>query len=136
MVGPKIELRQTLAPNLPRVQAAPVEVQQVLVNLLLNGAHAMKATPSEARNIEIKTHSDDGTVTVSIRDHGWGIPEEHRAKIFNPFYTTKSSELGMGLAIFRRPIEAHGGRIEARNHESGGAASSFSLPALVEQRVT
>ena len=133
MVGQKIELRQALAPSLPRVQAAPVEVQQVLVNLLLNAAHAMKATPNELRHIEIKTHNEDGTATVSIRDHGCGIPEEHRAKIFNPFYTTKSSGLGIGLAICRRLVEAHRGRIEARNHESGGATFSFSLPALVER---
>ena len=70
---------------------------------------------------------------MSIRDHGSGIPEEHLDKIFNPFYTTKSSGLGMGLAICRRLIETHGGCIEARNHESGGATFSFSLPALVER---
>jgi C4-dicarboxylate-specific signal transduction histidine kinase len=135
MLGQKIELRQALEPGLPRVQTAPVEVQQVLVNLLLNAAQAMKNTPSELRHIEIETRSEDGTAKVSIRDHGCGIPEEHVDKIFNPFYTTKSSGLGMGLAICRRLIEAHGGCIEARNHESGGATLSFSLPALVERGV-
>ena len=84
-----------------RVQTAPVEVQQVLVNLLLNAARAMKNTPSESRHIEIETRSVDRTSKVSIRDHGWRIPEEHLDKIFDPFYTTKSSGLGMGLAICR-----------------------------------
>jgi PAS domain S-box-containing protein len=132
MVNQKIELQQALAPALPRVQAAPVEVQQVLVNLLLNAAQAMKDTPRELRHVDIETQCEGGAVTVSVRDHGCGIPAEQLGKVFNPFYTTKSSGLGMGLAICRRFIEAHGGRIEARNHEAGGATFSFSLPAIIE----
>ena len=132
MLSQKIELRQALAPALPRVQMAPVELQQVLVNLLLNAAQAMKDTPRERRQIDIETRGGDGAVTVSIRDHGCGIPVEQMSKIFEPFHTTKSSGLGMGLALCRRLIEAHGGRIEAGNHEAGGATFSFSLPALVE----
>ena len=132
MLSQKIELRQALAPALPRVQMAPVELQQVLVNLLLNAAQAMKDTPRERRQIDIETRGGDGAVTVSIRDHGCGIPVEQMSKIFEPFHTTKSAGLGMGLAICRRLIEAHGGRIEAGNHEAGGATFWFSLPALVE----
>ena len=133
MIEQKIELRLALAPALPLVQTAPVEVQQVLVNLLLNAAQAMKDTPSELRHIEIETRYEEGAVTVSVRDHGCGIPVEQLGKIFTAFHTTKSSGLGMGLAICRRLIEAHGGRIEAGNHEAGGARFSFSLPALVKQ---
>jgi PAS domain S-box-containing protein len=132
MLSQKIELRQALAPALPRVQMAPVELQQVLVNLLLNAAQAMKDTPRERRQIDIETRGGDGAVTVSIRDHGCGIPVEQMSKIFEPFHTTKSAGLGMGLAICRRLIEAHGGRIEVGNHEAGGATFWFSLPALVE----
>ena len=132
MLSQKIELRRALAPALPRVQMAPVELQQVLVNLLLNAAQAMKDTPRERRQIDIETRGGDGAVTVSIRDHGCGIPVEQMSKIFEPFHTTKSAGLGMGLAICRRLIEAHGGRIEAGNHEAGGATFWFSLPALVE----
>ena len=132
MLSQKIELRQTLAPALPRVQMAPVELQQVLVNLLLNAAQAMKDTPRDRRQIDIETRGGEGAVTVSIRDHGCGISLEQMSKVFEPFHTTKSAGLGMGLAICRRLIEAHGGRIEAGNHEAGGATFWFSLPALVE----
>jgi PAS domain S-box-containing protein len=135
MLSQKIELRQTLAPALPRVQMAPVELQQVLVNLLLNAAQAMKHTPGDRRQIDIETRGGEGAVTVSIRDHGCGIPLEQMSKVFKPFHTTKSAGLGMGLAICRRLIEAHGGRIEAGNHEAGGATFWFSLPALVEPRL-
>jgi signal transduction histidine kinase len=130
MTAEKIELGPALAPALPRVEAARVELQQVLVNLLLNAAQAMKDTPHQRRRIEIETHGENGTVTVSVRDHGCGIPPERLDTIFNPFYTTKPSGLGMGLAICRRLIETHGGRIGARNHEAGGAIFSFSLPAI------
>jgi signal transduction histidine kinase len=133
MRGQGIELRQRLEPGLPRVLAAPVEIQQVLVNLLLNAAHAMKDTPREARYIEIETCSESCAAKLSIRDRGCGIPEENLGKIFNRFYSTRPSGLGMGLAICRRLIESHGGRINARNHESGGAIFSFSLPAFVGQ---
>jgi PAS domain S-box-containing protein len=135
MLSQKIEIRQTLAPALSRVQMAPVELQQVLVNLFLNAAQAMKHTPRDLRQIEIETRGGDGVVTVSIRDHGCGIPLEQIGKVFEPFHTTKSAGLGMGLAICRRLIEAHGGHIEGANHEAGGARFWFSLPALLEPPV-
>lgn len=129
MMGERIEVRPVLAPALPRVEGARVELQQVLVNLLLNAAQAMKDTPGELRHIEIETLAGDGAVTVSVRDHGCGIPLERLRTVFNPFYTTKAAGLGMGLAICRRVIETHAGRIEAHNHEDGGATFSFTLPA-------
>lgn len=134
MVEQRIKVRQAPAPYLPRVQAARVEMQQVLLNLLLNAAQAMKETPRELRQIEIVTRCEEDLVTVCVRDRGCGIPPDRLGSVFNPFYTTKSSGLGMGLAICRRIIEAHGGQIEARNHESGGAVVFFSLPALDESR--
>jgi len=128
--GDIFELGLALAPALPSVQAASVEVQQVLVNLLINAAQAMKNTSRELRQIRIETHHGEGRATVRIRDHGCGISPERLNSIFNPFYTTKQSGLGMGLAICRRIIEAHGGHIKAENHPDGGAFFSFSLPAL------
>ncbi|HUB68237.1 MAG TPA: ATP-binding protein [Candidatus Methylacidiphilales bacterium] len=130
LIGREVELRFALASALPPVLAARVELQQVLVNLLLNAAQAMKETPPKLRHIGIETSSDDTMVTVRIQDHGCGILPERLGSIFNPFYTTKSSGLGMGLAICRRLIEGQGGRIEARNDPGGGAIFSFSLPAL------
>lgn len=130
LVGNEIELRQSLAPALPLVQAARVEVQQVLVNLVLNATQAMKDMPPGLRQIEVRTHSDNGTVTVTVCDRGHGIPPDRLGTIFAPFYTTKSSGLGMGLAICRRLVESHHGSIEARNHEHGGAEFSFSLPVV------
>ena len=130
MIGREVELRLALAPALPPVQAASVEIQQVLVNLLLNAAQAMKDTSGELRQIRIETHFVKGMATVRVRDHGCGIPPERLGSIFNPFYTTKQSGLGMGLAICRRIVEAHGGHIEAESHPDGGAIFSFSLPAF------
>jgi PAS domain S-box-containing protein len=125
-----VELHLALGPALPAVRAASVEVQQVLVNLLLNAAQAVKDRSRDLREIRIETHCGEGIVIVRVRDHGCGIPPERLNSIFNPFYTTKQSGLGMGLAICRRIIEAHGGCITAENHSEGGAVFSFSLPAL------
>ncbi len=134
LVEQNIELRPVLKPVLPKVEAARVEVQQVIVNLVLNAVQAMKDTPRKRRVIHIETCAEDGLVTASVRDGGRGIPVDRLATIFNPFYTTKSTGLGMGLAICRRIIEAHGGRIDARNQEEGGAVFSFSLPVADTSR--
>jgi C4-dicarboxylate-specific signal transduction histidine kinase len=132
ITGREIELCLALAPELAPVQAASVELQQVLVNLLINAAQAMKDTSGELRQIRIESHYGKGMTTVRVRDHGCGISPEQLNSIFNSFYTTKQSGLGMGLSICRRIIEAHGGRIMAENHPDGGAVFSFSLPALSE----
>jgi signal transduction histidine kinase len=94
----------------------------------------MQETPGKWRQITIHTRCQNGAVRVSVRDHGCGIPPERLSGIFNPFYTTKSTGLGMGLAICRRLIETHGGHIEARNHDEGGATFCFSLPAIESDR--
>jgi PAS domain S-box-containing protein len=124
----RIELRPAFAPALPQVQAARVELQQVLVNLLINALHAMKEAPLESRFIEIETRAEPGAVVVSIRDRGHGIPPERLAHVFDPFFSTKSDGMGMGLSICRRIIENHAGRIAAQNHDDGGASFSFALP--------
>jgi C4-dicarboxylate-specific signal transduction histidine kinase len=131
MIGEKIEMRALLAPALPQVQAARVELQQILVNLLINAIQAMKDTTAASRFIEIETHAVDRMVLVCIRDRGHGIPPGRLQSIFDPFYSTKSEGLGMGLSICRRIIESHGGYIEAGNLPDGGAKFSFSLPIAV-----
>jgi len=128
MVESQVEVRSALAAGLPPVQAARVELQQVLVNLLVNAVQAMEATPRELRIIEVETRAEAEVVIVTVRDRGHGVAPERLPAIFDSFFSTKASGLGMGLSICRRIIESHAGRIEARNHVEGGATFSFALP--------
>ncbi len=128
LLGRNVALRMDLAPQLPAVQAGRVEVQQVLVNLLLNALDALKDVPPDRHEIRIRTGQNENAVVVAIRDRGCGIPSPEINRIFEPFFTTKSIGLGMGLAICRRIIQAHGGRIWAANNDDAGATVSFSLP--------
>jgi PAS domain S-box-containing protein len=134
MLEARVELRLTLARGMPPVQVARVELQQVLVNFLVNALHAMKDAPPEARFIDVESRTKMGKVMVIVRDRGHGIPAERLPTVFAPFFSTKASGLGMGLSICRRIVEGHGGRIEARNNEEGGAAFSFILPAEPTKR--
>ena len=131
MKNAAIEVRLALTPNLPRVLVASVELEQVLVNLLMNAVQAMKATPAELRWIDVATRSEAEGVVVTVRDRGHGIASERLPAVFDPCVSTKESGLGMGLSICRRIIESFAGRIEACNHEDGGAVFSFTLPIPV-----
>ena len=123
------EIETSLAKRLPEIEGDPVQIQQVLINLVSNAFDAMAGTPAKQRKVEITTERNgDGTVCVSVRDHGAGIREETRERIFEQFFTTKEDGLGMGLAIVRSIIESHGGRITAENIDGGGASFHFSLP--------
>ena len=122
--------RTILEAGLPSVNLGRVEMQQVLINLLMNALQAMADQPPPQRIVEIQTRCRDGSIAVTVRDRGPGIPEERLQTIFDPFFTTKASGLGMGLAICRRLVEAHGGWMHARNHPDGGAEFSFTLPVL------
>lgn len=117
------------AQGLPKVRVARVEFQQLLINLLENAAHAMSGTAPAKRRVELTVEHANGCVRIRIRDHGCGIPPEHLDRIFEPFHTTRSKGLGMGLAICRRIVESHQGHISAENHEDGGAILQISLPA-------
>jgi C4-dicarboxylate-specific signal transduction histidine kinase len=128
LLSAQISLRLALAPALPRVHAARVELQQILVNLLVNAVQAMKGTPFQHRMIDLSTSSEDGRVTLKLRDRGHGILNEKPACVFEAFYSTKSAGLGMGLSICRRIIESYGGQITAQNEPDRGATFAFSLP--------
>ena len=117
-----------LAPDLPSVRGDRVQIQQVLLNLLLNGMEAV-GSHGEGRRVVIRTLQADGAVCVSVRDQGPGIPGDMLSRIFETFYTTKPDGMGMGLAISRSIVEAHGGRIWAENNPDRGATFSFALPA-------
>jgi signal transduction histidine kinase len=117
-----------------RIKLARGEIQQLLANLILNASHAMSETPLERRRILIQTRCGEGMIHLLVRDHGHGIPPEHLGRIFEPFHTTRSDGLGMGLALCRRIAEAHGGTLKAANHEAGGALFTFSLPFAAGDR--
>jgi PAS domain S-box-containing protein len=121
-----IELQ--LAPDLPPVMGDRVQLQQVLLNLVLNGMDAMAAQPPEARRLTIQTAPEAATVRVGVHDHGPGIPADRLEQIFATFFTTKPHGMGMGLAISRSIVEVHGGKIWAENHLDGGATFWFTLP--------
>ena len=121
----------SLAPELPAIEGDPTQIQQVLINLVRNAFDAMHDTPPGRRIVEIATnYNGDGTICVAVRDYGSGISETTRERLFEQFFTTKDEGLGMGLAIVRSIIEAHGGTITAENAEGGGARFHFRLPIM------
>ena len=123
----KVEM--SLARNLPAIEGDPSQIQQVLINLVRNAFDAMRDTPPSGRKVEIATTYDgDGTICVAVRDYGSGIPEPTLERLFEQFFTTKEEGLGMGLAIVRSIVEAHGGSIAAENADGGGARFHFRLP--------
>ncbi len=120
-------------PELPLVEANQVQLQQVLLNLVVNAFEAMRETPAEERRVIIRSECEfDGRVRVSVRDYGTGLPEEEPELIFQQFFSTKREGMGMGLAIARSIITAHGGELAAANAQGGGACVHFSLPAITE----
>jgi len=133
LVGRNISMKLELAAGLPPISGDRIQLQQVVLNLLLNGSEAMSGVDRNSRQMVIRTSQEDpGTVTVAVRDSGTGIEEEMTDLIFDAFYTTRESGLGMGLSISRSILESHGGRLWAeRNHDSG-ATFLFTLPAAVE----
>jgi two-component system, LuxR family, sensor kinase FixL len=128
-----VELKTSLDKKLPAVKGDPVQMQQVLVNLIVNAFDAMRDAPVSRRKVEISTKQNgDGTVRTSVRDFGVGISRETSERMFEQFFTTKTEGLGMGLAIVRSIAELHGGKIEAENVEGDGARFSFTLPTSRE----
>jgi two-component system sensor kinase FixL len=123
------QLKTSLAKDLPTIEVDPVQIEQVLINLVGNAFDAMRDTPVSSRTVEVATERNgDGMIRVSVRDSGAGIPDEVRERLFEQFFSTKKDGLGMGLAIVRSIIEAHGGTIAAENVEGGGAQFCFTLP--------
>jgi signal transduction histidine kinase len=124
-----VSVRLELAPRLPPTQGDRVQLQQVILNLVLNGLDAMPEQVTGARTLALHTAKDSATtIRVEVQDRGRGIDGADLDNIFQAFYTTKATGLGMGLAIARSIVEAHGGQLEARNNPEGGATFSFTLP--------
>jgi signal transduction histidine kinase len=124
-----ILLRTELAPDLPPVVGDRVQVQQVLLNLMMNGIEAMKEVTARPRELWIRSYLDEsGAAGVAVQDTGVGLEPNNVDRLFEAFYTTKPEGMGMGLAICRSIIEAHGGRLAALPSEPCGAVFEFSLP--------
>ena len=124
----QVTLAAELPANLPAVRGDRVHLQQVLLNLVMNGLDAMEHRPVRPQRLKVQIRqTDEQTVEVAVTDQGPGIPDDKLANIFEPFFTTKPKGLGMGLAISKTIIESHGGRIWAENNAGGGATFRFTL---------
>ena len=124
-----VSMSLELAPDLPRVRGDRVQLQQVVLNLVLNGLEAMREPHAGARTLVIRTARDGAAaLRVTVQDSGPGIAEKDLGHIFEPLYTTKTEGLGMGLAIVRTIVRAHGGTVGAENNPQGGASLHVTLP--------
>jgi signal transduction histidine kinase len=123
-------LRTNLADDIPPVIGDRVQLQQVILNLLLNASDAMIDIDCRPRQLLVTTGRDgDDWVRLSVRDLGVGINPEEANKLFDAFYTTKSTGMGIGLSVSRSIIESHRGHLWAASNDGPGATFSFSLPA-------
>jgi signal transduction histidine kinase len=125
-----IPMRTELAEDLPKVMADRVQLQQVFMNLMLNGIEAMKGTTG-GRELTIKSEAGDAQLLISVSDTGVGLPPVQADQIFSAFFTTKDNGTGMGLPISRSIIESHGGRLWAVDNSGPGTTFQFTLPTTV-----
>jgi len=128
-----VEMKMECAPSLPMVAGNRVQLQQVLVNLIMNAAEAMKGTSPEGRLVRVATSHDKDEIRVWVEDSGQGIDDDKVDSIFEPLATWKPGGTGMGLAISSSIIEAHGGRMWAENRSGGGARVGFTLLSVKEK---
>jgi PAS domain S-box-containing protein len=124
-----VTVHTQLAPCLPRIHADRVQLQQVMLNLIVNGIQAINDVADGERDLLITTEGTEDGVLVGVRDTGPGLSPEKFELLFEPFYTTKPNGMGMGLSICRSIVEAHGGRLWATGHASQGAVFQFTIPA-------
>jgi C4-dicarboxylate-specific signal transduction histidine kinase len=129
----QVKLDVDVAGGLPLVRGDRVHLQQVLLNLVLNGMDALNGVSPQDRCVSVTARLDGTqTVEIAVSDTGHGIPADKLAHVFDPFFTTKPNGIGMGLPISRTIVEAHGGRLWAENNNGGGAAFRFTLPIAEE----
>jgi signal transduction histidine kinase len=120
--------------RVPRVRGDRIHLQQVLLNLVVNGMEAMADTPAAGRSLRVRTSvNGSAQVEVSVSDTGPGIPADRLGRLFDSFFTTKEHGMGLGLSIARSIVEAHGGWIRAENATGGGATFRLGLPCAEEE---
>ena len=133
LLSHRVALRLELAPALPPVLADRIQLQQVILNLVVNGIEAMQPVQDRPRELVIRTRQDEARqVLVTVSDCGVGVAAENADRLFDAFFTTKSSGMGMGLSICRSIVDAHGGRLSASGNVGPGATFQFTLPLLQE----
>jgi C4-dicarboxylate-specific signal transduction histidine kinase len=124
-VTPQLEL----APSVPPIVGDRVQLQQVIINLVMNGAEAMQAIADRSPRLVVRTYQDGADrVVVAVEDSGPGVASENADRVFDPFFSTKPGGLGMGLSICRSIVEAHGGRLWSSPNAGSGATFQFALP--------
>jgi C4-dicarboxylate-specific signal transduction histidine kinase len=129
LVNRKIKVEADLRAELPHVFGDPVELQQVLINLIINAIQAMGRTPQFERTLSIATtETRQGNVELTLTDRGPGIPPDKQKRIFEPFFTTKEGGLGLGLSICASIVRSHRGSITLRNAAGGGLIVTVSIP--------
>jgi PAS domain S-box-containing protein len=124
----RVALRLELAPSLPEVVGDRIQLQQVIINLVMNGIEAMADVADTQRRLVVRSQVYESQALVAVQDAGTGIDPENANHLFSAFYTTKSNGMGMGLSISRSIVEAHGGRIRAINNAGAGATIQFTVP--------
>ena len=129
-VGRKVQLTNVMTPEALSIAGDRIQLQQVILNLVINGIDAMQDTPGEARIIGIRTSREANFAELSVSDRGAGIPLEKLKEVFEPFFTSKAEGMGMGLSIARTIVEAHNGQISAENRDGGGALFRIRIPLV------
>jgi C4-dicarboxylate-specific signal transduction histidine kinase len=124
----RIALQLDLAHDPPPVLAGRVELQQVVINLMMNGMQAMESVTDRPRYLVVRSSRHNDALLVSVRDSGIGIDPDNMGRLFNAFFTTKANGMGMGLSIGRSIVESYGGRIWASNNDGPGTTFQFALP--------